>query len=282
MVAYVRLLRLKHWIKNGLLWIPLFMNVQRWQGTVLVQLMLSFVAFSLLASMVYVLNDFHDKAEDAKHPLKKNRPFPSGQVKTTVAGWLCLGLLVGAVALLRLVYLATGQPLVWILPLLYVLNNLLYVYKLRGLPFWDVSSIGLGFVLRLSLGSVVAGVVLSPWLGLSVFGFACYMGYSKRQGEFQLRDRRPVLARYGREQLHLATYLSLGVGIGAYGLWALSSRYSLLVVSTLLIILPVSYRYDALFKQVDHPDPTLILLADKRLQGLCLLYLAMLVVIFNH
>ena len=77
---HVKALRLHQWLKNGLVFVPLFLAHLALDAGAVASAVLAFLAFGLTASAVYVINDLVDLKEDRRHPRKRNRPFASGAV----------------------------------------------------------------------------------------------------------------------------------------------------------------------------------------------------------
>lgn len=89
-VPYLKALRPHQWLKNTLVFLPLLLAHQ-WDWTTIMASSLAFIAFSLIASSVYVLNDLLDLAADRAHPRKRLRPFASGSVPIAHGGWMAAG-----------------------------------------------------------------------------------------------------------------------------------------------------------------------------------------------
>lgn len=86
----IKLLRVKHWIKNGLIFLPLFFSLQLTNWSYISKSLLGFLAFCLVSSAVYVLNDIRDREKDRLHSTKRNRPIASGAIGVPVAAIVAL------------------------------------------------------------------------------------------------------------------------------------------------------------------------------------------------
>lgn len=71
MKDYIKLLRVKHYIKNILIFIPAFFGGVIFDKNKIIQGILGFIAFSMVSSMIYIFNDLRDIENDRKHPTKK-------------------------------------------------------------------------------------------------------------------------------------------------------------------------------------------------------------------
>lgn len=114
---------------------------------------LTFILFCLIASSVYIFNDWLDVEEDRQHPIKKFRPLANKEVSKNTAIFFML--LLSATSLL-LAYIL--KPLLSLILLIYFLFNLAYSLKLKHIPIVNISIIAIGFVLRLLAGSVVINI----------------------------------------------------------------------------------------------------------------------------
>src|SRR4030081_3242753 len=98
-MAYLKLLRPKDWAKNLFLFIPLFFGREIFNVHKLISVSFGFIAFSFIASSIYIINDYRDREDDRKHPTKCKRPLAAGTVSPTAALLLCGLLLVAGFGL---------------------------------------------------------------------------------------------------------------------------------------------------------------------------------------
>lgn len=157
--TYLRALRPHHWVKNVLVFLPLMLAHRLYEPHLLVQGLLAFVAFSLCASGVYLLNDLMDLPFDRAHPQKKDRALPSGQIRLVHALALAPLLLTGAL----LVALALPAAFLATLSAYFVLM-MIYSIRLKDVPILDGLTLALGYASRVAAGSIVLGLAPSIWL----------------------------------------------------------------------------------------------------------------------
>ena len=69
----IKLIRPKHYIKNFLIFLPLFFSGELNNINKVSVSLLGFISFCLLASVVYVINDLKDIENDKLNPTKKDR-----------------------------------------------------------------------------------------------------------------------------------------------------------------------------------------------------------------
>lgn len=268
------LLRPKHYLKNLLVFLPLFFGGLLTNTTALGQAGLTFAAFCLLASSVYVFNDLCDRARDRCDPLKCTRPLASGAVRPAQAAALAAVLLALTAAL---AHLLPGNARLCLLA--YALSNLAYSLELKNIPLLDTALLAFGFLLRVLAGAAAAGVRASGWLCLTVLFLSLYMSFGKRRSEL----RRGFCARgsarlYTDAFLTLAMRLCLAAALGGYTLWCLLAATSLAgrrMLVTLPLTVWICLRYDRRAAQGGADDPVEILLRDRILLLLSALYLAL-------
>jgi 4-hydroxybenzoate polyprenyltransferase len=176
--ALVQALRPHQWAKNLLLLIPLVMSHRGIDGSLVVRVLTAFVAFSLAASSVYVMNDLIDIPSDRRHRTKRRRPIASGRVSIAQGMSLAIGLLTTALLLSA----AISAPFLWLVGL-YIVMSSLYSIRIKRMLFLDVACLAGLYSLRLFAGAVVVGVTLSPWLMAFSMFFFLSLAFVKRYVE---------------------------------------------------------------------------------------------------
>ncbi|MBC7775653.1 MAG: decaprenyl-phosphate phosphoribosyltransferase [Phycisphaerae bacterium] len=217
----IALSRPEHWVKNMFLFLPAFFAARLAERDILCNALLGFVAFSLTASAVYVLNDLVDAPQDRNHPDKCRRPIASGAVSRNE------GMLIGTILLvsgLSMAYFLRPEMLVF--NLLYFVVNVAYSLSLKHFAIVDVSLIGLGFLLRVLAGGAVTGVVVSHWLIVLTFLLALILGFAKRRGEYLVAmgesNFRKALEGYNLPFLDMSIVVCSTVAVVAYLMYCFS------------------------------------------------------------
>ena len=217
---------------------------QRWGNGILDgQVLQAFAAFCCASSMVYILNDWHDRASDARHPRKRHRPLASGAVAAPVA--LGLAGLLGLASVL----LANGSRTLLTLLGLYVALNIAYSWRLKQVPVVDVSIIAAGFMLRLLAGTVAVGIAPSRWLLLTGIFLTLFLGFCKRKAEsFQhVASQRAVMAHYPSSLLDTFIAMTMTATLTTYSLFATSpeaqSQHSERLIYTVPVVIFCLLRY---------------------------------------
>ena len=215
------LLRPEHWVKNLFLFIPAFFAARLFDPIILTDALLGFLAFSLIASSVYVLNDLVDAPQDRNHPDKQNRPIASGVIGRSQAIVILTVLLIAGSVLAAFL-----QIQLLFIVLLYFIINVAYSFSLKHIALIDVSLIGLGFLLRVFAGGVVTGVAVSQWLIVLTFLLALILGLAKRRGEYVImtggHSFRKSLEGYNLPFLDVAMVVCSTVAIVAYLMYCFS------------------------------------------------------------
>ena len=198
-MEYIKLMRMKHYIKNMLIFLPLFFSKNILDIKLLINTIIGFIVFSILTSIVYIFNDILDVEQDKKHPQKSNRPIASGKISIKKA-YIFLSIL-ALVDILIAIFALKLSILGSIFALGYLVMNLCYSTKLKRVPILDVTIISLGFLIRLLFGSAVTGIEVSNLLYLTVLAVSFYLGLGKRRNELiKIEDSaREVLKRIYKE-----------------------------------------------------------------------------------
>ena len=276
MKDYIRLLRPKHFIKNLLVMIPLIFSGKLTETKALVVGLLGVLAFCLLSSAVYIINDIADAKQDRAHPARRNRPVASGRVSAKGAA-VEFSLLI--VLLIVLGVLCRFSIYAWLCLAGYLLLNILYSLGLKNIPILDVAILASGFVLRVVFGSAISGIHISGWLYLVVISVSFYMGLGKRRGEItQLGgETRAVLRYYNYGFLDKSMQMFLTLSIVFYSLWSISGSGGSLVSSsrmfwTVPLVICICLKYSLNVEGASDGDPVEVLYKDKILMLMVLAF----------
>ena len=198
----IKLLRPQQWLKNLFVFLPLFFSGQivylsEWEAC-----LMAFMAFSFTASAVYCFNDIVDATIDKLHPEKKNRPIASGRISKMTAYITIFVMLSLAVVF---VLLGDGEKVSYLLSALssYVLINIAYSLKLKQFAIIDAFIIATGFVIRVVVGGIVTGIVLSQWIILMTFLLALFLAFAKRRDDVVIFQSSGVSMRKNISQYNL-------------------------------------------------------------------------------
>lgn len=206
---WARALRLKQWAKNALIFAPIPLAGMLFAPKAWIAATLAFLGLGLVASATYLVNDLFDLPHDRQHWSKRERPLASGALAISQA---LLGLPV--LMLLGFGFAALAGPATVLVTALYVAATLTYSLWLKRVPIVDVSMLAGLFTLRLLLGVVAIGAIISPWL--FVFSFALFLSLSTAKRHTELtRAKIHGVALRGRGYQALDEPLLLGMGLAA-------------------------------------------------------------------
>lgn len=143
----LRLLRIKHYIKNFLIFFPMIFSGSSTNFFILYHNIIGFLTFSFSASIIYIFNDICDLEKDKQHPIKRKRPLASGSISISQAKFIIFILLIVIIVLL---YNFNQSAVGYII--LYLFSNFIYSRGGKNIPLLDVSLLTLGYLLRLGYG----------------------------------------------------------------------------------------------------------------------------------
>ncbi|MGZ4592664.1 MAG: decaprenyl-phosphate phosphoribosyltransferase [Actinomycetes bacterium] len=287
-LVVVRALRPRQWLKNLLVFAAPIGAGKLLTGPVLAPTVLAFVAFCLVASGSYLVNDVLDSEADRAHPHKRHRPVAAGTLSVRAALLLASGLFAAGLAIGFGVRPALGLTVTT-----YVLATTTYSLWLKQVPVLELALLSLGFLLRAVAGGTATGLPLSAWfLVVAVFG-SLFMAAGKRVCEMQRLnaglpidgDDEPVvwvrrsLGGYTAQHLRWVWTSAAAFTIAGYCLWALDNadRPSSLpwaLMSVVPFVLAV-LRYAVDIRRGAAEAPELVVLSDRVLLLLGLLWLVL-------
>jgi decaprenyl-phosphate phosphoribosyltransferase len=211
------------------------------------------VAFCLISSAIYLLNDCLDVASDRVHPSKRHRPIAAGLVSVPAALTTATVL-----AMSSLVLAAWITPALAGLVLLYGLIQVGYCFQFKRMPLLDLFSIASGFLLRAIAGKVAGGLGFSPWFLLTVGLLALFLAIEKRKAELRVAQdlgliTRKVLERYSLPLLLRLESLVATSAFMSYSLWAAGPTLN--GASTIWMLLTVPFALVGIFRYQLLSDP---------------------------
>lgn len=271
LMAWIRQLRVYQWLKNVLVGVPL-LTAHLFAPGPLFHAGIAFIAFGLVASSTYIINDLLDLQADRSHPRKSRRPMACGAISGA------RGLLGSAVLLVAGLSLAwwLSLPLAGVL-VLYVMMTLAYSLTFKTYVLIDVMLLAILYTLRILAGSLAVNVEFSSWLlAFSIFIFLS-LALVKRSSELvlmasMLRERAegrdygrsdgPIINAMGVASgylavLVLALYVDTDNGRESY------SRPELLWLLCPLVLYWVSRLWLKTSRGEMHDDPLVYSIRDR-------------------
>lgn len=277
-MKYIKLIRLKHWVKNLFLFIPVFFAGEVLNSSLYTPLIAGFFAFGFVASTIYILNDLKDIENDKLHPKKRFRPLAAGTVSKTgaiiiIPLFLFLGFGIAASISLKFSFVLA----------IYFVMNLAYTFGLKKISILDIIIVSIGFVLRIKAGSIITLIPLSQWIIIMVFLLALFLAIAKRRDDLLIKedsgtDVRAVSKKYSLEYLNVALSLISGVIIVAYLMYTLSpdvieriGTYRLFYTTIFVIAGLLRYLQLALVEN-NTGSPTSLLYKDRFIQFVIIMW----------
>lgn len=287
----IRLIRPTQWIKNTFVFLPTFFGGRLTNGADLLDSLIVFVSFSLVASSIYCLNDLIDLEADRRHPVKCHRPIASGAVSVTTAYILMTVLAVAALAVLFLLHEERWPTMAVIA--FYWLLNVAYCLKLKQYAILDVCIVAFGFVLRILAGGIATDIQLSQWIVLMTFLVTLFMSFAKRRDDVLRMEKtgeapRKNTSRYNLTFINQAITITASVTLVCYIMYTVSpevlanfqtdylyltSIFVLLGLLRYIQIAVVDQKSGDPTKIALHDHPTQLIIAGWLLTFLVLIYL---------
>ncbi len=247
MILYLKIFRIKHWIKNFFLFAAPFFGG-------------AFIAFSLCSSSIYIFNDLRDIERDRLHPKKSKRPIASGQVSKNSAYTLSFLLILTSLIL----SFKIGINFFYFI-ILYFLIQIGYSIYFKKVPILDIFCIASGFVIRVLAGGAVFDVEVSRWLILTMFMISLVLATGKRLGEVlllseKITEHRQSLNSYSISTLNEILLISSSAALIAYSLYTVEQFHKL--IYTIPVVTFGLFRYLMISKQ-GMGDPTEAMTKDR-------------------
>lgn len=280
----VKVARPIHWVKNLSLFAAILLSGLLFEKGMFISVLWGFVAFNLIASAAYIINDVLDAKLDRLHPIKKGRPIASGALPVGLAMLEAVILATIALALS-----ASLNSIFFLIVFSYLVIQILYSLGLKKVPTLDILIIASGFIMRVYAGAFVINAHLSVWFLLCVISVALFLASGKRRAELNtLRATNEVtresLIKYKRELLNSyvtmfgnAAWMSWSLFTffespkAALPLWLLLAELSKtttinkLLMLTIPIVIYGIMRYESLIFEGESEAPEKVLLTDSAL-----------------
>ncbi len=236
----LRLIRLKQWYKNTVIFVPLIFSAKFFDQSSLLLILLGFLSLGLFSSSSYILNDFRDVEKDKKHPEKKLRPLASGRISKTLALIISIAFFIcgGVLAL----FLSEG--FFYSAMALFALSQL-YTLFLREIIFLDIIVISLNFVIRAVSGIFLIGTDISYWIILSTFFLSVLLVSGKRISELNMENLKTYRRAYNKNDFQVLNLLCI---LSVSSVVIFFCIYSILFNKTVLLLsLPIAIYLLLLF-----------------------------------
>ena len=270
------LFRVNHYIKNLLVFAPLLFTSGLSDLSKLALSFKAFIIFSLIASVIYVINDLFDIKFDKKHPQKRKlKPLASGKISISFAYFS-----IAILSIISIFILLNNKNLINVF-LIYIIMNVFYSFFLKFIPILDIFILSFNYILRVYAGSVIIDVPLSNWMAITIFAGAIFISALKRRQEIIIHgtSSRPVLKKYSINYLNKIADYSAILSIVFYCLYVISVNEKLVI--TIPLVLFGILRYSYLSESKNFSDsPIDEIIKDKQNLILVIIWL-ILILLFN-
>lgn len=284
--ALLKTMRPKQWAKSVFLLAALVFDRKLTNLEAILHTLAGVAIFSLIVSVVYIINDIADVESDRKHPTKRNRPIAAGKLPISTAWGVAAAILLVSFPLAYLL-----SPAFAAITAIYFIGNLIYSKWVKHIPLLDIIVLASFYVLRVAAGVTLIDVQrFSPWIYLFTIFLALLMGTGKRRAELAElaggpNAQRKVLDGYTINFLDQLISLASGTTIITYSLYTFSApnlpdNHAMMLTIPFIIYSILRYQYLLQVKETGGA-PEDVVLADRPLQVSILLWgLAVLVVFY--
>lgn len=288
----LKLIRPHQWLKNVFVMIPMFFGGSLLDPSDIRASVVTFFAFSFIASSVYCFNDIIDVEADRRHPVKCKRPIASGAISVRSAWALMVLMFLLSVGTVCLLDTYTHVINVGLVILIYYILNILYCSKLKQYAIVDVCIIAFGFVLRVLAGGFATDIALSKWLVLMTFLLTLFLSFAKRRDDVLRMNEtgeppRKNTIRYNLTFINQAITITASVTLVCYIMYTVSpevvNRFhsDLLYLTSVFVLLGLLRYIQITVVDKRSGDPTKMMLRDRFTQCVVLLWaLTFLVLIY--
>ena len=279
----LKLIRPHQWLKNVFVLIPMFFGGSLLDPEDIRASLLTFLAYSFVASSVYCFNDINDVEADRRHPVKCKRPLASGAVSMGTA-WMLMALMFVLAALMTALLGDRGHILkVGGVLLFYYILNICYCAKLKQYAIVDVCIVAFGFVLRELAGGFATDITLSKWLVLMTFLLTLFLSFAKRRDDVLRMNEtgeppRKNTIRYNLTFINQAITITASVTLVCYIMYTVSPEVvarlgsDLLYLTSVFVLLGLLRYMQITVVDKKSGDPTKIMLRDRFTQLVVVLW----------
>lgn len=277
---YLQLMRIHQWVKNFFIFLPLFFSFKMDHIPLLIADLWAFVGFCLIASSIYIINDWNDIATDRLHPEKRNRPLASGAINKKEALLMILSLVAVGVSVYIFVL---GNYIALALLVSYFILNIFYSLRLKHIPVIDISIVAIGFVIRIFIGGVVTDTPLSRWIVVMTFLLAIFLALGKRRDDVVIYEEtgdkvRKNVDGYNIPFLNVAIVVVAAVMMVAYIMYTISPEVTdcngdNLYLTSFFVFVGLFRYLQIIFVEDRSGNPTLIFLKDNFIRIIIILWI---------
>lgn len=274
MKEFLKMMRPHQYIKNLLVFFPIFFAKKITDISLLQSAVMAFISFCFAASTIYIFNDIRDIEKDKVHPKKKLRPIASGRISLKTA--IVTDIIFLVVSLVSAVF--TGKNMLIIIAI-YLFINLFYSLGMKNIALLDIFAVSTGFLLRLLSGTeygAVKSVIPSHWIIIMTFLLSLFLAVAKRRDDLILAesglDVRKSISGYSLEFINGVMSIMSAVIIVSYLLYTLDPAVQTyygsknIYATTFFVLLGLLRYMQITFVEKKSGSPTDIVYKDRFLQ----------------
>ncbi len=299
----IRTARPRQWLKNFAVFAPITFAGLLLEPKNFELATKAFLVFCALSSATYFMNDIVDAEKDKLHPIKKNRPIPSGKLSKKLA--MATAIILATIGL-TYAYGQVGSYFTAIC-MVYLVMQICYSFYFRHVIILDSLIVASGFIIRVFAGGVASYSSVSSWLLLTTIGLSLLLAFGKRRSEKTIlaqrqglqsqAETRATLRHYPDSLLDSMISTSASFCLITYSLFAFQTspeyakgdfvRYlpsilgnpKWLMVTIPVVIYGVARYLYVMYEKGDAESPERVLLSDKPLLTTVVLWLGLVLTI---
>ncbi|OUU30602.1 MAG: hypothetical protein CBB97_00855 [Candidatus Endolissoclinum sp. TMED37] len=264
---YITLLRPYDWVKNFIVFLPVFFSVDLSNPNIVISITKVFFIFCILSSTIYVFNDICDISQDKLNTLNnKNKPLALGYISLKNAQIIFSLLLIISISLILFVKQFTFYTCIIFLTL-----NILYSIKLKEIFLLEMLIISISYILRIYASSFEAEINLSELMTLLVFISVLFIISLKRKKELETNQNpRNAIRNISVSFFKYFSFITYSFLIIVYFYYSFLKEYEMKI--TFVFFFAIITRFFYIAFNSSNQSPVKILFSDKLLIFLCFLW----------
>lgn len=229
--SFIKIMRPHQYYKNSLIGICLVFAGELFNISSYLKLTIGFVVLCFISSSGYIINDILDIEKDKKHPDKKSRPLPSGELSKFQA---LTGLIILNLIVLSSTFIVSSEFILFSYSLF--ISTFIYSFYAKNKPILDLMFVSINYVIRAVAGCIIIDEVISPWLLVCGFLFALFLVTGKRYGDLmilgeEIINHKPVFEYYNEDFLKIILVIATSTLVLSYAIYVIQTEYLILVFS---------------------------------------------------
>lgn len=191
--SFMKAIRVHQYVKNILIFIPLLASHTYFHLSSIINSLIAFIVFCLLASSVYLINDLLDLEADRQHRTKYKRPFAAGDFPISI------GIIMILFFMITSIFLSLTLNKYFLLILIsYFITTTIYSISLKKKLLLDVFVLAILYTMRIMAGIAALKTDYSEWLLTFSLFFFLSLAFVKRYSELYLTNKENKLNIIGR------------------------------------------------------------------------------------